>query len=369
MAIIKAALRKAGGFDPMFTTAGDDVDLSWRLAASKETLAYAPGAVVIHERRATLAAYLRQQRGYGIGEGLLFRKYPLRAADQDRMYARPSWIGSIFSGARVYHGAFGRGLFQTVYSGGNSYADLPLTIHWIGPSLILLILGSINRLLGVLGAGGIALSILAAAASAVTAPLPREHSGPSARIYLWLVNLLGPAVRGLARERVEWRFESAALGEHSGPLNFNGQVEFAKSDSAASVDCAAILTALRDALVRHGLAVAETDGFQSYDLELVVLPMIRVPINALRRNDGSIALLWRIRSTPRRASIAALIVFVVLAAAFSIGAGVVGVVFAGLAVGVLAINRASRIPAIIKSCASEVVGALGISIANPEGEP
>ena len=55
MAITKAALQKVGGFDPMFTAAGDDVDLSWRLAASNETLAYAPGAVVIHERRATLA--------------------------------------------------------------------------------------------------------------------------------------------------------------------------------------------------------------------------------------------------------------------------------------------------------------------------
>ena len=195
MAITKAALLKVGGFDPMFTNAGDDVDLSWRLAASTETLAYAPGAVVIHERRATLAAYLRQQRGYGTGEGLLYRKYPLRTADQDGMYAGPSWIGSLFGGARVYYGEFGRGLFQTVYSAGNSYADLPLTIQWIGLSLILLILGAVNRLLGVLGAGGIvALSILAAAASPPhPRRLPREHSGPLARIYLWIVNLLGPA--------------------------------------------------------------------------------------------------------------------------------------------------------------------------------
>ena len=66
--------------------------------------------------------------------------------------------------------------------------------------------------------------------------------------------------------------------------------------AAGKVDSATILTALRDALVRRGVAVAETDGFQSYDLELVVLPMIRVPINALRRNDGSVALLWRTRT-------------------------------------------------------------------------
>ena len=207
MAIVKAALIKAGGFDPMFTTAGDDVDLSWRLTASTETLAYAPGAVVIHERRATLADYLRQQRGYGTGEGLLFRKYPLRTADQDGMYAGASSIGALLGGARVYYGEFGRGLFQTVYSTGNSYADLPLTIQWIGLSLILLILGSVNRLLGVLGAGGIAVSILVAALGAASAPLPRAHSGPVARIYLWIVNLLGPTVRSFARERVKWRFE------------------------------------------------------------------------------------------------------------------------------------------------------------------
>ena len=35
MAITKAALIKAGGFDPMFTAAGDDVDLSWRLTAAE----------------------------------------------------------------------------------------------------------------------------------------------------------------------------------------------------------------------------------------------------------------------------------------------------------------------------------------------
>src|ERR1700722_14694691 len=162
MAITKAALIKVGGFDPLFTNAGDDVDLSWRLAASNETLAYAPGSVVIHDRRATLGAYLKQQRGYGTGEGVLYRKYPLRTADQDGMYAWASSIGALLGGARIYYGEFGRGLFQTVYSSGNHYADLPLTIQWIGLSLILLILGSVNRLLGVLGASGIVGSILVA---------------------------------------------------------------------------------------------------------------------------------------------------------------------------------------------------------------
>src|SRR5208337_3538164 len=81
MAIEKSALDELGGFDPMFSAAGDDVDLSWRLLARDATLAYAPGAVVIHERRRTLGAYLAQQRSYGRGEALLFRKYPARQRD------------------------------------------------------------------------------------------------------------------------------------------------------------------------------------------------------------------------------------------------------------------------------------------------
>jgi hypothetical protein len=364
MAITKAALLKVGGFDPMFTAAGDDVDLSWRLTASNETLAYAPGAVVIHERRATLAAYLRQQRGYGIGEGLLFRKYPLRTADQDGMYAGASSIGALLGGARVYYGEFGRGLFQTVYSAGNSYADLPLTIEWVGLSLILVILGGVNRLLGVLGAGGIALSILAAALGAASVPLPRTHSGPAARLYLWIDNLLGPTVRSLARERVKWRFEPATeIPDSNGPVKLSGEVEFVMSDGAPRFDSATILAAMRAALVRRGIAVAETDGFQSFDLELVVPPMIRVPINALRK-DASIAVIWRIRPAPRRALIAAAVTFLVLlAAGFSLGAGIVGMLLAALALGLLAITRARRIPAIIRACAAEVAGSLGISIA------
>ncbi len=109
-------------------------------------------------------------------------------------------------------------------------------------------------------------------------------------------------------------------------MKLSGQIEFVMSDGAPRFDSATILAAMRDALVRRGVAVAETDGFQSYDLELVVPPMIRAPINALRK-DASIALIWRIRPDPRRALIAAAVVFLVLlAAGFSLGAGIVGIV-------------------------------------------
>ncbi len=142
------------------------------------------------------------------------------------------------------------------------------------------------------------------------------------------------------------------VADPNGPVKLSGRFEFVATDAAAKIDSATILAALRNALVRSGVAVAETDGYQSYDLEIVVPPMIRVPINSLRQNDGSIALLWRVRPAPRRALIAAAVTFVLLAAGFSLGAAIVVVALAAIAAGLLALNRARRIPAIIKACAA-----------------
>ena len=367
MAITKSALLKVGCFDTAFATAGDDVDLSWRLEAAGETLAYAPGATVLHERRATLAAYLRQQRGYGAGEGLLFRKYPLRNAAQDGMYASASWLGSLLGGARVYYGAFGRGLFQTAYSSGSQYAELPLTIQWIAISLILLLLGALNRLLGVLGGAGLAITVLVAAAAAASAPLPEARSGLRTRLYLWILNLLGPIVRSLARERVKWRIEPATATDQPGrTLEFDGAINFAPHNGATAVDLIAVLAQVRESLVHRGVAVAETDGFQSYDLEVVMPPLMRAPINAVRGKDGSLTLLWRLRLAPQRALIASAVAFLILlVTGLSIRAAIVVVLCAVAASGLFAIVRASRIPSIVKGSAAEAAARLGIRVTEP----
>src|SRR5205814_5918377 len=65
MAFRKAALVAAGGFDPQFCVAGDDVDICWRLQQAGGTLGFSPGAVVWHHRRNSIRAYWRQQSGYG----------------------------------------------------------------------------------------------------------------------------------------------------------------------------------------------------------------------------------------------------------------------------------------------------------------
>ena len=350
MALSKAALTKIGGFNPAFTTAGDDVDLSWRVTASGETLAYAPGAVVIHERRATLSSYIAQQRGYGKGEGLLAKRYPLRDAAEDGIYAAPSWIAAILGGARVYYGEFGRGLFQTVYSAGDSYGELPLTIQWIAVSVVCLILGTMNRFLGVIGGAGITITFLAAAARAASTPLPKARSGFAARIYLWILNLLGPPIRSLARERIKWKIETARSDQFE-------PVRAIPSDSSS------VLASCREALIRHGLAVAETDGFQSYDLEIVVPPLIRMPINAVREKDGHVSLLWRTRIAPRRALIvSAIALLVLLAAGLSLRAASAALILAAIAIAVFAFVRARRVSAIVERCADEITNQHRISL-------
>ncbi len=78
MAFRREALEATAGFDPVFRAAGDDVDLCWRLQNKGYKIGFSPAAVVWHFRRNTVRDYLKQQRGYGKAEALLFFKHPYR---------------------------------------------------------------------------------------------------------------------------------------------------------------------------------------------------------------------------------------------------------------------------------------------------
>jgi O-antigen biosynthesis protein len=152
MAFRKDALEAAGGFDERFHTAGDDVDLCWRLQDAGETLGFNAGAVVTHRRRDTVRRYLKQQFGYGKAEALLEQKWPSR--HNRAGYLR--WRGRIYDGAsleanrrraRVEYGTWGSGLFQSVYEP----APGMLSILLLMPEVYLLVatLGAMS-LLGLL---------------------------------------------------------------------------------------------------------------------------------------------------------------------------------------------------------------------------
>ena len=118
LAVRCSAYFAAGGFDPVFTTAGDDVDFCWRLRDHGFRMGFAPTAFVWHHRRPSLRGYLKQQVGYGRAEALLIAKHPQRFTTQ----GDAKWDGIVYSGGPVravegsilYHGAMGQAGYQGV---------------------------------------------------------------------------------------------------------------------------------------------------------------------------------------------------------------------------------------------------------------
>jgi GT2 family glycosyltransferase len=128
-------LRAIGGYDTRFRTAGDDVDVCWRLHERGWTVGFSPGAVVWHHRRGTTRGYLRQQRGYGLAEALLERKWPERF----NRLGHVTWPGQLYgSGARpgplslasVYGGTWGSAPYQSVYERSSHWMAAPLMPEW-----------------------------------------------------------------------------------------------------------------------------------------------------------------------------------------------------------------------------------------------
>ncbi|MBK9516769.1 MAG: glycosyltransferase [Anaeromyxobacter sp.] len=145
MAFWRDRLQAIGGFDPLYTKAGDDVDVCWRLQAEGDTIVYSPAAMVWHHRRATVKAYLKQQRGYGEAEALLKRNHPEKFQG---FQANLSWRGRIYTRAGVgvklgrpviHFGPFATGLFQTIYSAPQVWWPLLATSieWWVAIALIL----------------------------------------------------------------------------------------------------------------------------------------------------------------------------------------------------------------------------------------
>jgi GT2 family glycosyltransferase len=136
MAFRKAALEAIGGFDARFRTAGDDVDVCWRLREEGWTLGFSPAAVVWHHRRNSLRAFWRQQVGYGKAEALLEAKWP----EKYNAAGHPAWNGRLYGRAfayllsrrgRIYHGTWGAAPFQSLYQPrAGLLASFPLMPEW-----------------------------------------------------------------------------------------------------------------------------------------------------------------------------------------------------------------------------------------------
>lgn len=117
MAFQASAIREIGGFDPRFRTAGDDVDICWRIQERGWRIGFTPSAVVWHHARSTVATYWRQQCGYGAAEALLAAKWP----EKYNAAGHVTWGGRVygpgvypfpFTRSRIYGGTWGNAPFQ-----------------------------------------------------------------------------------------------------------------------------------------------------------------------------------------------------------------------------------------------------------------
>jgi O-antigen biosynthesis protein len=132
MAFWKKVVAEVGGFDPIYTAAGDDVDLCWKILDRNWEIGFHPAAVVWHHRRPGLRAYLRQQRTYGRSEALVEARHPSHYTPAGTARWRGRIYNSLtpsFGTQRIYRGAFGSAAYQSVYQGGGHYLDL---VHQVG---------------------------------------------------------------------------------------------------------------------------------------------------------------------------------------------------------------------------------------------
>ncbi len=206
MAFYKWALVEVGAFDPIFRLAGDDVDLCWRLQQRGLKIGFSPAGFVWHYRRSTVAAYLKQQSGYGEAEALLVRKHP----EYFNMFGSSMWRGRIYTASKygiivrapiVYHGVFGSSWFQTLYTSQpvgilSFFSSLE---YQVLTTLPLLVLSSTFHWLFPLAIASLALSLAVCFVAGAQAVLPKNKRRWWSRGVVALLFFLQPIARGWAR--------------------------------------------------------------------------------------------------------------------------------------------------------------------------
>jgi GT2 family glycosyltransferase len=344
MAFRKSALEAIGGFDPIFTDAGDDVDLCWRLLERGWQLGYSPAAVVWHHRRPSVRAWWRQQAGYGRAEALLERKSP----EKFNPWGHTRLGGRIYGSnphfrwldrPTIYYGLWGSAGFQSVYNPGGagllSYLPRAMEAH-----AALLALAALSVLqpwlllavgLGALGIGSYAV-LCATRADISGFSHPARPAGWSERLkwramIAWL-HFLQPIARDWGRLRgglTPWR-ATPRLSVASRPtrwwqrLNpFRRKVVW-EFRGGVALEKYSFLERLRARIAARGCAVGWNSEWEDCDLKVRRGQLGEVRLYAAVEHHGGPYRLLRLLAiirplTPVLATQAALLTLATLAAA------------------------------------------------------
>jgi glycosyltransferase involved in cell wall biosynthesis len=203
-------LRAIGGFDSTYVSAGDDVDVCWRLLDRGGQIAFSAAAQVRHHRRDTVRGYLRQQRGYGRSEGLLDPKHRHRF----NRLGQARWSGAIYGGLWmlpawlrpvVYYGAMGSAPFQPMARrrGVGLLGWLPALLPLAAPlAIIFLLLGLLSPAFLLVPELLLAITVAYGTAAAVAAQPPRGDPHPLQwKALVGFLHVAQPFVRTWGRLR------------------------------------------------------------------------------------------------------------------------------------------------------------------------
>jgi GT2 family glycosyltransferase len=305
MAFRREALLAVRGFDPAYRKAGDDVDLCWRLQQAGQWITFAPGAFVWHHRRQTPLAYLRQQAGYGEAEALLIFKHP----DKFNRWGDGKWRGVLYgaslsglrlSGALIYRGTFGTGLFQCLYRPGAAHwAMLPATLEWHLAAGLAGLAAFFWAPAGIAVAALVGLSLLVAALQAAQARLAPAHDSFRSRLLVLALCYAQPLVRSWARYRTRlfaYRppvfFPSLLAGRRRLPLSGRGAASYWSENGLGRLQ---LLGLVIHYLNEHRWGRALDSGWSDWDLEVYCHPWTVVRVFTTQEDHGSNRHLVRVR--------------------------------------------------------------------------
>lgn len=235
MAYRKNVFDITGKFDVQHRVAGDDVDICWRILITNRKIVYHPSAVVWHHRRPTIRTYLRQQKGYGVAEAHLQRRYPGRF----NFFGYPVWEGGVYDSVhshirqqgmpiifqpRIYRGYFCGAQFQTLYQPFLTWwfqifstaewtvltictALSGLLAIWFGPKWISFCLWSLAGIMFLLSIGTCSL----AGWRAVNMKQWTGYNRWRGLFIVTLLHMLQPLARFVGRIKGRWRLRNDPL--------------------------------------------------------------------------------------------------------------------------------------------------------------
>lgn len=308
MAFWKWALADLAGFDPQFRAAGDDVDVCWRLLEQGRQIAFSHAGFVWHYRRNTGIAYLKQQRGYGMAEALLRYKHPEYFNTlggmrwRGRIYS-PSRMAGLFGRFVIYHGIFGSGLFQTLYTPEPvGLLGLLTSLEWhVLFTLGSVLLASIWHALWPLPVLTVMASLTVAVLAAAKVRLPPKHRRFLARPLVAALYLLQPIVRGWPRyaRRLRRRESPAAARDTVRAMAYS----YGRVHSVAVVhywnevgtERFSFLQTLLELLDRNRWQAHPDSGWDEYDVTIYGDRFSKVEVKTVSENHGGDKRLLRVQ--------------------------------------------------------------------------